>query len=71
MNKKIYDIMAAITVKKEVVKKYFKNETGSGMVEIALIILALLVVAVIFKEQLSKIVTDIFAGFAQDAKSKI
>ncbi|QUI20924.1 holin, BlyA family protein [Vallitalea pronyensis] len=41
-------------------KRFWNEEDGLGIVEIALIIIVLIAVAIIFKEQLGNLVEDIF-----------
>ena len=48
------------------VKSFWKDENGMGTVEVILIIVVLLVI--VFKEQISGIVEDVFKAIRQDTR---
>lgn len=50
-------------------KDFWKEEEGMGTVEIILIIVVLISLVVIFKEQLTSLVEDIFDKITKQAKS--
>lgn len=51
------------------IKKFFKEEDGIGVVEIILIIVVLIGLVLIFKKQLTSIVNDIFSTITDKAGS--
>lgn len=48
---------------------FFKEEDGMGTVEIILIIVVLIGLVIIFKNQLNELVTDIFSKITSQANS--
>jgi len=53
---------------KNEIKKFIKEEDGMGTVEIILIIVVLIGLVIIFKEQLNDLVNDIFDKITKQAK---
>lgn len=53
----------------EIIKKFWKEEDGMGVVEIALIIIVLVGLAIIFKKEITNLVSNILAKITGDAKS--
>ena len=51
------------------IKNFFKEEDGIGVVEIILIIVVLIGLVLIFKKQLTSIVNDIFSTITDKAGS--
>lgn len=52
----------------ELLKDFWKDEDGMGVVEIALIIIVLVGLAFLFKEQITKLVKDILGKITGDAE---
>lgn len=50
-------------------KKLWKDENGMGVIEIALIILALVSVAIIFKSQLTSIANTVFGNLMSEIET--
>lgn len=50
-------------------KNFIKEEDGLGTVEIILIIVVLIGLVIIFKNQLKSLVTDIFEKITKDSKT--
>ncbi len=50
-------------------KNFLKEEEGMGTVEIILIIVVLISLVIIFKEQLTSLVEDVFEKITKQAKS--
>ncbi len=51
------------------VKKFWKDESGMGTVEVILIIVVLIGLVIVFKEQISGIVEDIFKTIRQETRA--
>ena len=51
------------------IKAFFREEEGMGTVEVILIIVVLIGLVVIFKEQLNDLVNDIFTKITSQANS--
>ncbi len=49
-------------------KDFLKDESGMGVVEIILIIVVLIAMVIIFKEQITKLVNDIWKSINDSAK---
>lgn len=49
------------------IKKFVKDNSGIGVVELILILVVLIGLVVIFKDQLTTIIGDIFAKIASDS----
>lgn len=49
------------------IKRFLKDESGAGVVELVLIIVVLIGVVLIFKEQMTKLVNDIFKTITKEA----
>ncbi len=47
------------------VKSFWRNEDGLGTLEVLLIVVALVIVAMLFREQLTTWVTDLFDGIGE------
>lgn len=56
-----------IKVLKEKITEFWKDETGIGTVEIILILVVLIGLVLIFKEQLTDLVEDIFKTISKKA----
>ena len=56
-------------MKNKSVKDFFKEEEGMGTVEVILIIVVLIGLVIIFKEQLNDLVNDIFTKITSQANS--
>ncbi|GKX30625.1 hypothetical protein SH1V18_31050 [Vallitalea longa] len=52
----------------ELLKDFWKEEDGMGVVEIALIIIVLVGLALLFKEQITKLVKGILGQITDDAE---
>ena len=50
------------------VKKFWKDESGMGTVEVILIIVVLIGLVIVFKEQISGIVEDVFKTIREDTR---
>ena len=50
------------------VRKFWKDESGMGTVEVILIIVVLIGLVIVFKEQISGIVDDIFKAIREDTR---
>lgn len=48
-------------------REFLKDESGAGVVELILIIVVLIGVVLIFKEQVTKLVNDIFKTITKEA----
>ena len=48
-------------------KRFLKEEDGAGVVELILIIVVLIGIVLIFKEQLTELVEDIFETITREA----
>ncbi|MBQ2705333.1 MAG: hypothetical protein IJF60_00820 [Agathobacter sp.] len=48
-------------------KAFLKDESGAGVVELILIIVVLIGIVLIFKEQVTKLVNDIFKTITKEA----
>ena len=57
--KKVFDIL----------KKFYKDESGIGVVELILILVVLVGLVVIFRDQLTTIIGSIFERIAADSAS--
>ncbi|MCR5671904.1 MAG: hypothetical protein K6G10_12940 [Butyrivibrio sp.] len=53
---------------KEKVTGFFKEESGMGTVEVILIIVVLIGLVIVFKEQISGIVEDVFKTIRADTR---
>ena len=53
---------------KEKVKNFFKEEDGMGTVEVILIIVVLIGLVIVFKDQISGIVEDVFKTIRADTR---
>ncbi len=51
------------------VKKFWKDESGMGTVEVILIIVVLIGLVIVFKEQISGIVEDIFKTIREETRA--
>ena len=49
------------------VREFLEDESGAGVVELILIIVVLIGVVLIFKEQVTKLVNDIFKTITKEA----
>lgn len=49
-------------------KKFWKDESGMGTVEVILIIVVLIGLVIVFKEQISGIVEDVFKTIREDTR---
>ncbi len=49
------------------VKRFLEDESGAGVVELILIIVVLIGVVLIFKEQITELVEDIFETITKEA----
>lgn len=49
------------------VKEFLKDERGAGVVELILIIVVLIGIVLIFKEQITNLVNDIFETIVEEA----
>lgn len=49
-------------------KSFLKDETGAGVVELVLIIVVLIGLVLIFKEQLTDIVNDLFEDISDEVR---
>lgn len=49
------------------IKAFFKEEDGVGVVEVILILVVLISLVLIFKEQLTKLVNDIFKKISSES----
>lgn len=49
-------------------KRFFKEEDGMGVVEVILIIVVLIAMVAIFKDQIEDLVEDIWDSINKDAK---
>ncbi len=54
---------------KEAVRERLQDESGIGVVEIILVLVVLIALVLIFKEQLTSLVEDIFETITSDASS--
>lgn len=54
---------------KKSIKNFFSEEAGMGTVEVILIIVVLIGLVIIFKEQLNDLVNDIFTKITSQANS--
>lgn len=54
----------------EHLKRFWKEEDGMGVVEIALIIIVLVAIVVIFREQISLLIENIFKKITGEAKTE-
>ena len=52
----------------EGVKNFWNDENGMGTVEVILIIVVLIGLVIVFKEQISGIVEDVFKAIRQDTR---
>ena len=52
----------------EGVKNFWKDESGMGTVEVILIIVVLIGLVIVFKEQISGIVEDIFKAIREETR---
>ena len=50
------------------VKNFWKDESGMGTVEVILIIVVLIGLVIVFKEQISAIVDDIFKAIREETR---
>ena len=50
------------------VKKFWNDENGMGTVEVILIIVVLIGLVIVFKEQISGIVEDVFKAIRQETR---
>ena len=50
------------------VKRFWNDENGMGTVEVILIIVVLIGLVIVFKEQISGIVEDVFKAIRQDTR---
>lgn len=53
----------------ELLKKFWMDEDGMGVVEIALIIIVIIGIVVIFKDQINNLIQDIFKDINSDIKN--
>lgn len=56
---------------KNTMKCFFKDNSGIGVVELVLILVILIALVVIFKSQISRIVTDAFSSISNNAQTII
>lgn len=49
------------------IREFWEDESGAGVVELILIIVVLIGVVLIFKEQVTKLVNDIFKTITKEA----
>ena len=49
-------------------KRFLEDESGAGVVELILIIVVLIGIVLIFKEQVTELVEDIFKTITKEAK---
>ncbi len=49
------------------IREFLEDESGAGVVELILIIVVLIGVVLIFKEQVTKLVNDIFKTITKEA----
>lgn len=49
------------------IKRFLEDESGAGVVELILIIVVLIGIVLIFKEQVTKLVNDIFKTITKEA----
>ncbi|MBO4872902.1 MAG: hypothetical protein J5496_05765 [Lachnospiraceae bacterium] len=56
---------------KEALRRFGADESGVGVVEIILILVVLIALVVIFKEQLTEIVNSIFGGIQSGVDSLV
>lgn len=49
-------------------RKFWKDESGMGTIEVILIIVVLIGLVIVFKEQISGIVEDVFKTIRQDTR---
>ncbi|MCR5404864.1 MAG: hypothetical protein K6E91_13750 [Butyrivibrio sp.] len=54
---------------KEGFKKFWMDESGMGTVEVILIIVVLIGLVIVFKEQISGIVEDVFKTIREDTRA--
>ena len=54
-----------------VVKEFWRDEEGIGVVEIILILVVLIALVLLFKEKISSVVSSAFTTFNKDATSII
>ncbi len=52
----------------EGVKRFWNDESGMGTVEVILIIVVLIGLVIVFKEQISGIVEDVFKAIRQETR---
>ena len=57
-----------ITEIQESILKFWKDESGMGTVEVILIIVVLIGLVIVFKEQISGIVEDVFKTIREDTR---
>lgn len=57
------------TKAKEGVKAFWNDESGMGTVEVILIIVVLIGLVIVFKEQISGIVEDVFKTIREDTRA--
>lgn len=50
------------------IKRFMEDENGAGVVELILIIVVLIGIVMIFKEQVTKLVNDIFKTIVKEAE---
>ncbi len=50
------------------IKKFWNDESGMGTVEVILIIVVLIGLVIVFKEQISGIVEDVFKAIREDTR---
>ena len=50
------------------IREFWEDESGAGVVELILIIVVLIGVVLIFKEQVTKLVNDIFKTITSETK---
>lgn len=48
-------------------RRFLKEESGAGVVELILIVVVLIGIVLIFKEQMTKLVNDIFKTITKEA----
>ncbi len=51
------------------IKNFWKDESGMGTVEVILIIVVLIGLVIVFKEQISGIVEDVFKTIRQETRA--
>ena len=64
--KQVKKVCAKVT---EVAKRFVKEEEGIGVVEIILILVVLVGLVVVFKDEVGKVVDDAMKKFTRNAKS--